>query len=76
MPAEAGTGFQGVGRHAGPDVPMVQGRLIVSAMGRVVQAVTRDTDSYPKRYADRLVVEDTGGNRAGVQTRDTPGQQG
>ena len=52
---------------------MVQGRLIVSAMGGVIQAVKRDTAAYPKRYADLLVVEDSSGNRAGAQARDTPG---
>lgn len=51
---------------------MVQGCLVASAMGGVIQAVTRDTALYPKRYADRLIVQASNGNRAGAQARDTP----
>lgn len=50
---------------------MVQGCLVASAMGGVIQAVTRDTALYPKRYADRLIVQASSGNRAGAQARDT-----
>lgn len=44
-----------------------------SAMG-LIQAIARDTGTYPKRYADRLIVRGLSNNRAGAQACDMPGR--